>query len=338
MADRRRRGRPRASRSSPLGMLVAGLPLRRRGDVRDRPARRQRARGPAADDHARAGRRRARARRARARWSSGCQRGRDARRDHGDLHRQDRDADREPDARWPLWTAAARSPAGDGRGPAARPRSAALAAARGRVQHGRVDPAGDGAPSGDPPRWRCSRPRAALGADVDAGRREPRRRARVPLRPAGCKLMTTVDDGRRRPLGARQGRARTSCSTRCDRDRRRRRRRAPLDDARAIAAGARAVEGMAARGLRVLAVARRRAPGGRGAGGPRGRRARSLPPRAGGDARPAAAGGARRGGALPRAGIRIVVVTGDNGLTAAAVAREVGIVRGARARGDRRRS
>ncbi len=74
---RRARWRPRSSVSPgssplvavgmgvafiPLGTLVAGLSLGRHLELRDRPARRQRAGGAAADDHARAGGRRPAAR------------------------------------------------------------------------------------------------------------------------------------------------------------------------------------------------------------------------------------------------------------------------------------
>ena len=82
----------------PIGWLVAGLPLEGRAQLRDRPDRRERPRGAAADDHARARRRRRQARAPR-RAREAAERGRDARLDGGDLHRQDGDADREPDAR-----------------------------------------------------------------------------------------------------------------------------------------------------------------------------------------------------------------------------------------------
>ena len=81
----------------PIG-LAAGLTPGRRGELRDRAAGRQRARGPAAHDHARARRRRPRDGPAR-RPGQAAVRGGDARVHDGDLHRQDRHPDREPDAR-----------------------------------------------------------------------------------------------------------------------------------------------------------------------------------------------------------------------------------------------
>ncbi len=64
----------------PIGWLVAGLPLEDAFTLRDRPDRRERARGAAADDHARARRRRRRPRAAR-RAREAAHRGRDARLD-----------------------------------------------------------------------------------------------------------------------------------------------------------------------------------------------------------------------------------------------------------------
>ena len=86
--DRRRLLRGRAPRRRPEP--------RRRGRVLDRPARRERARGAAADDHARArGRRAADGQAPRARQEAHG--GRDARLDGRHLHGQDRHADRGPD-------------------------------------------------------------------------------------------------------------------------------------------------------------------------------------------------------------------------------------------------
>ncbi len=79
----------------PLAIFGAGLSLTGQHRLRRRPARRQRARGPAAGHHARACRRRQPARTTR-RSGQAPQRRRDARLDRRDLHRQDRHADREP--------------------------------------------------------------------------------------------------------------------------------------------------------------------------------------------------------------------------------------------------
>ena len=102
---------------------------RRRDHVRDRPARGERARGPAADDHSRARGRRA-ADGAPARAAQAPDRGRDARLDRRHLHRQDGDAHRGPHVgpqalgrrrpswtRPPSWAAGSASPSRPSRGP-----------------------------------------------------------------------------------------------------------------------------------------------------------------------------------------------------------------------------
>ena len=83
----------------PADRLARRRPAARgRVQLRDRPDRRQRSRGAAADDHAGA-RRRRRDAGAPRRPRQAAERRRDARLGRRDLHRQDRHADREPDAR-----------------------------------------------------------------------------------------------------------------------------------------------------------------------------------------------------------------------------------------------
>ena len=86
-------------------------------------------------------------------------------------------------------------------------------------------------------------------------------------------------------------------------------------------------DAMAAQGLRVLGVARRALPPGQVAGSQEETEAHLVFLGLVGHAGPATAGGHRRRRACRRAGIRIVMVTGDHPLTAEAVARRVGIVR-----------
>jgi E1-E2 ATPase len=85
---------------APLAVLGAGLSIKERGRVRDRPAGGKRRRKSAACDHAGAGGRRPRARDARH-CRQAAKRGRDARLHRRDLDRQDRPADREPSAARP---------------------------------------------------------------------------------------------------------------------------------------------------------------------------------------------------------------------------------------------
>ena len=177
--------------------------------------------------------------------------------------------------------------------------------------------------SGDPTEIALLRSAAALGEDVSLLGRERRRRQRFNFDP-GLRLMSTVDDS---PDGLTvhvKG-APEAVLARCDRvrvgddD-------APLDEAWSAEIVA-AVDGYANRGLRVIALARRplldelipeqRADAERDLTF-LGLVAMFDPPR------PEVADAVRQ---CHDAGIRIIVVTGDHGLTAAEVARKVGIAR-----------
>jgi len=166
----------------------------------------------------------------------------------------------------------------------------------------------------------------AVGVDVDVARREHARRKLYRFDPK-LRLMSTVDERADGGLtvhakGApEEALARSTLIGALDNHR-------PITDADRQAVLA-AVERYASQGLRVLAVARRRLPA--GAAPPAGREdaERDLcllglvalfdPPR------PEVADAVAR---CHTAGIRIIVVTGDHGLTAAEIARRVGIARG----------
>ena len=168
---------------------------------------------------------------------------------------------------------------------------------------------------------------SALGVDVALARREHDRRLLYRFDPK-LRLMSSVDERRDGGLtvhvkGAPEevlARATALATPHGDAP------FSPSDHARVLAA----VERYAAQGLRVLAVARRRLPKGMPPPEQREDAERDLvllglvalfdPPR------PEVAEAVRR---CRGAGIRIIVVTGDHGLTAAETARRVGIVTGA---------
>ena len=177
--------------------------------------------------------------------------------------------------------------------------------------------------SGDPTEIALLRSAAALGEDVSLLGRERRRRHRFNFDPA-LRLMSTVDDSPDGLTVHAKG-APEAVLTRCDRvrvgddD-------APLDETWSSEIVA-AVDGYAKRGLRVIALARRPLLDGlipeQRADAERdltflGLVAMFDPPR------PEVADAVRQ---CHEAGIRIIVVTGDHGLTAAEVARKVGIAR-----------
>ena len=172
-----------------VGALVAGLPLADAADLRDRPAGGQRARGTAADDHARPRGRRA-PDGAPAGAGQAADRRRDARLDRRDLHRQDRHAHRGPDGRSAaLWADGGSSnratrherrrravlrPAAHGHPLQQRPRPA-----RGRRLGARRRSERERAAASRPP---------SSGEDVEAAQaeREQRRQRALPLRRAAA--------------------------------------------------------------------------------------------------------------------------------------------------------
>ena len=226
-----------------------------------------------------------------------AERGRDARLDERDLHRQDRHADREPDARHrDLDGAAGARPRGRRWTP---PRAATRRSARrrdgGLQQRALATPAASRRATR--PSWRCSTPprgsarhrpartgarppppvplRSGAQADVDGRRARRRRCGSTPRarRRRSCPLHDVVWHGRAgapaRRRGARGDRAASPTSTR----------------GRGCASSASRSDGSAAE---------RRSPSARGG------RARPLLPRAGRDARSAPRGGRRRRRRLPR--------------------------------------
>ncbi len=172
------------------------------------------------------------------------------------------------------------------------------------------------------PRWRCSSPHGALGADVE--RRPPRTPAAAPvsLRP-GAEAHVDRGRARRRTCGSTP-RARPRRCSPAARRWPRARREEPLT--RAIARG-RHQPTRGRHAARVCASSASRA----------GWRAEDLPERREDAERDLCFLGlrrrcstrrarrGRRGRPCHTAGIRIIVVTGDHGLTAAAIARRVGI-------------
>jgi calcium-translocating P-type ATPase len=216
-----------------------------------------------------------------------------------------------------LWTAAGETaPAGS----ASRPVHA-MAEVMAACNNARLD--GDTGPAGDPTEIALLSAAAALGADPDPGRRDQQRRAHFHFDPV-LKLMSTID--------ARQGRltvdtkgAPEAVLARCT---------AILGEDGSpgpLRAGTRRelaglVDRFAAGGLRVLALATRELEPGDPVPATREEAERDLcllglaamadPPR------PEVAEAVSR---CHTAGIRIIVVTGDHPLTAAAISRQLGI-------------
>jgi calcium-translocating P-type ATPase len=201
----------------------------------------------------------------------------------------------------------------------------ALAVAAAACSEADLHPADGGAPLGDPTELALLQAAERLGADVRASWREAVRRAVFPF-DAGRKRMATVDelDGVRwvHAKGA-PDRLLERCDAIATADGER-----PLDAALRAEVLA-AIDAHARRGLRVLGCARRQlAPGEALPERDAAEHGLTLlglvalldPPRA---EVPAAVASCHR------AGIRILVVTGDHGLTAAEVARRIGIGGGA---------
>jgi calcium-translocating P-type ATPase len=219
-----------------------------------------------------------------------------------------------------IWTAQRSLDLESGEDPARTPTLSALSTAMAACNNAQPDGS-----VGDPTELAMLSAAARLGVDVSVAERDRRRRRQFHFDPV-LKLMSTVDerdgglwvdakgapeallercstvvwdDGRERPLGAGE--------------------RAAVE---------RLVASQANEGLRVLGVARRRLPAGAPAPERREQAERDLcllglvamldPPR------PEVPDAVAR---CHEAGIRIVVVTGDHGLTAAAIARRVGIAR-----------
>jgi calcium-translocating P-type ATPase len=182
--------------------------------------------------------------------------------------------------------------------------------------------AGDGTSAGDPTEVALLELAAACGLDVSAGHRDAMRRAMFRFDPR-IKLMTTVDEQDGGLVANTKG-APEEVLARASRIRRGRDEE-PITAADRAAA-AQAMDDYAGQGLRVLAFGRRTLPAGAAIPGQREDAERDLcliglvamldPPRS---EVPAAI---RQ---VHRAGIQVHVVTGDNGLTAAAIARRIGI-------------
>lgn len=201
--------------------------------------------------------------------------------------------------------------------------TAALAEALACCTEAELHPAGGGAPVGDPTEIALLEVAERLGADVGERRRTRDRRAAFAFDPR-LQRMTTVDalpDGWWINAKGAPDRVLERCATiaTADGDR-------PLtfaDKTETLAA----VDRFARQGLRVLAVARRPVAAGEIPSRDDAERELTLlavvalldPPR---EHVPAAVARCHE------AGIRIVIVTGDHGLTAAEIARRVGIGRG----------
>ena len=182
----------------------------------------------------------------------------------------------------------------------------------------------DGRPSGDPTEVALLIVAQDLGADVGEAGRDTRRRAHFHFDPT-LKLMSTVDDRdgglRVHTKGAPEA-VLPLCARVMEADGTPR-----LLDAAERERIESLVNGYANEGLRVLAVAQRKVDGALPASRDEAERDLVLvglvamldPPR------PEVADAVTR---CHQAGIRIIVVTGDHGLTAAAIARRIGIARG----------
>ena len=222
-----------------------------------------------------------------------------------------------------IWTAAGSYDlaAGAGRGSSVDCTVEAIAAVVSSCNNAEL---GEQGASGDPTEIALLQAARQVGVDTARPEREARRRRQFHFDPA-LKRMSTIDEEAPGDLVVNTKGAPELLLDRCTTVRRGA--AAVLLDAATRAEVARAVDEAAARGLRVLAVARRALEPGAPCPEQRETAETELellglvsmydPPR------PEVADAVVR---CRRAGVRIIVVTGDHGLTASAIARAVGIV------------